>query len=61
MPSGPPVGGWGFGAKGITAGFWIGLSVMLVLMAIVLLLESYTGYGVIVGILALAAAVNLTP
>ncbi len=61
MPSGPPVGGWGFGAKGITAGFWIGLSVMLVLLAIVLLLESYTGYGVIVGILALAAAVNLTP
>ncbi len=60
MPSGPPVGGWGFGAKGITAGFWIGLSVMLVLLAIVLLLESYTGYGVIVGILALAAAVNLT-
>ncbi len=34
---------------------------MLVLLAIVLLLESYTGYGVIVGILALAAAVNLTP
>jgi len=61
MPSGPPVGGWGFGAKGITAGFWIGLSVMLLLLAIVLLLESYTGYGVIVGILALAAAVNLTP
>ncbi len=61
LPSGPPVGGWGFGAKGITAGFWIGLSVMLVLLAIVLLLESYMGYGVIVGILALAAAVNLTP
>ncbi len=60
-PSGPPVGGWGFGAKGITSGFWIGLVVAQVLLAIFLLAEAYTGYGVLVAILALAAAVNLVP
>jgi hypothetical protein len=61
MPSGPPVGGWGFGAKGITPVFWIGLVVVQVLLAIFLLAEAYTGYGVLVAILALAAAVNLVP
>jgi hypothetical protein len=61
MPSGPPVGGWGFGATGIPSGFWIGLVVVQVLLAIFLLAEAYTGYGVLVAILALAAAVNLVP
>ena len=48
-------------AKGITSGFWIGLVIVLVLLAIFLLAEAYTGYGVLVAILALAAAVNLIP
>ena len=61
LPSGPPVGGWGFGAKGITSGFWIALVVVQLLLAIFLLAEAYTGYGVLVAILALAAAVNLIP
>ena len=55
------MGGWGFGAKGITSGFWIALVVVQVLLAIFLLAEAYTGYGVLVAILALAAAVNLIP
>lgn len=60
-PSGPPVGGWGFGATGIPRGFWIGLTVVMMLAAIFLLAEAYTGYGFLVAILALAAAVNLIP
>ena len=56
-----PVGGWGFGASGIPKGFWVGLSVVLVALSIFLLGEAYTGYGVMVLILALAAAVNLLP
>ena len=35
--------------------------VVQVLLAIFLLAEAYTGYGVLVAILALAAAVNLIP
>ena len=61
LPSRPPVGGWGFGASGIPKGFWVGLSVVLVALSIFLLGEAYTGYGVMVLILALAAAVNLLP
>ena len=55
------MGGWGFGASGIPQGFWVGLSVVLVALSIFLLGEAYTGYGVMVLILALAAAVNLLP
>ncbi|MSO44271.1 MAG: hypothetical protein EXQ74_03010 [Thermoleophilia bacterium] len=61
LPSGPPVGGWGFGAAGIPAGFWGGLSLVLLVVAALLLASSYTGYGVIIGVLAVAAAVNLLP
>lgn len=61
MPAGPPVGGWGFGAKGIPAGFWVGLAVILLALAVILLAASYTGYGVLVAVLAIAAAVNLIP
>ncbi len=61
LPSGPPVGGWGFGAKGIPSGFWMGLSILLLALAILLLASSYTGYGVLVVVLAVAAAVNLVP
>ena len=31
------MGGWGFGASGIPKGFWVGLSAVLVVVAIVLL------------------------
>lgn len=61
LPSGPPVGGWGFGAKGIPAGFWVGLTILLLALAILLLAAAYTGYGVLVAVLAIAAAVNLIP
>ncbi len=61
MPTGPPVGGWGFGAAGIPSGFWVGLSGVLVAVAIVLLGVDYTGYGALLLVLGLAAAVNLIP
>ena len=57
----PPVGGWGFGAAGIPTGFWVGLSAILVVVAIVLLAVDYTGYGALLLVLGLAAAVNLIP
>jgi hypothetical protein len=60
-PSGPPVGGWGFGASGIPSGFWVGLASLLVAVAIVLLAADYTGYGAMLAVLGLAAAVNLIP
>ncbi len=55
------MGGWGFGAAGIPNGFWVGLSAVLVVVAIVLLATDYTGYGALLAVLALAAAVNLIP
>lgn len=61
LPSGPPVGGWGFGAAGIPTGFWAGLSSLLIIAAIILLATGYTGYGMLVMALGLAAAVNLIP
>lgn len=61
LPSGPPVGGWGFGAAGIPPGFWIGLSAVLMVVSIVLLATDYTGYGALLLLLAFAAAVNLIP
>ena len=60
-PSGPPVQGWGFGAGGIPTGFWAGLSSILIVVAIVLLATEYTGYGMLLMVLGLAAAVNMIP
>lgn len=60
-PSGPPVGGWGFGAAGIPSGVWIGLSSILLVVSVVLLATDYTGYGALLLVLAFAAAVNLIP
>jgi len=60
-PATPPVGGWGFGAAGIPSGFWVGLSAVLVVVAVVLLAVDYTGYGALLLVLGLAAAVNLIP
>lgn len=61
LSSGPPVGGWGFGARGIPTAFWTGLSAVLMVVAVVLLVTDYTGYGALLAVLALAAAVNLIP
>lgn len=60
-PSGPPVGGWGFGAAGIPTGFWVGLASLLLVVAVVLLAADYTGYGAMLAVLGLAASVNLIP
>jgi len=60
-PATPPVGGWGFGAAGIPTGFWVSLSAVLVVVAIVLLAVDYTGYGALLLVLGLAAVVNAIP
>jgi len=55
------VGGWGFGAAGLPRGFWGGLATILGIVAILLLVSGYMGYGVMLAILAVAAAANLIP
>lgn len=57
----PPAQGWALGAGGIPAGFWAGLASVLAAVGIVLLATDYTGYGLLLLVLGLAAAVNLIP
>jgi len=58
-PAGPPETGWALGAGGLPRAFWAVLAVLLVALAIYLLAVGYIGYGAVIGLLALAAAVNL--
>ena len=58
-PVGPPESGWTLGAGGLPKVFWAVLGVLLVALAVYLLAVGYIGYGAVIGILALAAAVNL--
>jgi hypothetical protein len=61
LPSGPPEAGWTFGADGFPRVAWAVLVVCLVGLSIFLFLTGYIGYGVVIAILAAAAAVNLLP
>lgn len=61
LPSGPPEAGWTFGASGFPRVAWAVLAVALVGLAVFLFLVGYLGYGVVIAILAGAAAVNLLP
>lgn len=58
-PAGPPEGGWALGAGGLPRAFWGTLAVLLLALAVYLLAVGYVGYGGVIVILALAAAVNL--
>jgi len=61
LPSGPPEAGWTFGASGFPRVAWGALAVFLGALAVYLFLVGYLGYGVVIAILAAAAAVNLLP
>jgi hypothetical protein len=58
-PAGPPETGWALGAGGLPRAFWGILAVLLVGLAIYLLAVGYIGYGAVIGLLGLAAAVNV--
>lgn len=61
LPSGPPEAGWTFGASGFPRVAWGILVVCLAGLSVFLFLVGYLGYGVVIAILAAAAAVNLLP
>lgn len=55
----PPGSGWSLGADGLSAAFWIVMTILLAALGAVLLLSGYLGYGAVILLLAAAAAVNL--
>jgi hypothetical protein len=54
-----PESGWTLGAGGLPRPVWGALAGLLVILGVVLLFGGYIGYGAIIVILALAAAVNV--
>ena len=56
----PPERGWELGAGGLTKVAWGVLALLLLVLAALLFATGYIGYGGMILILALAAAVNLT-
>jgi hypothetical protein len=61
LTSGPPEAGWTFGASGFPSVAWAVLALCLAGLAVFLFVVGYLGYGVVIAILAAAAAVNLLP
>ena len=55
----PPERGWTLGAGGLPKTFWGILAVLLLGLSILLFTLEYTGYGGLIAILAVAAAVNI--
>ncbi|MGD9695740.1 MAG: hypothetical protein AB7V42_08780 [Thermoleophilia bacterium] len=55
----PPEKGWELGASGLGRASWITLTLLLAALGVLLLASGYIGYGGIILILAVAAAVNL--
>lgn len=55
----PPGAGWELGAAGLGKVSWVALTILLAVIAAVLLLTGYIGYGAMILVLALAAGVNL--
>lgn len=55
----PPGSGWELGAAGLGKAGWITLTALLAILGIVLLAGGYVGYGIMILVLAVAAAVNL--
>lgn len=55
----PPERGWELGAGGLTKASWLTLACLLAALGALLLVSGYIGYGTIIVILAVAAAVNL--
>jgi hypothetical protein len=55
----PPESGWELGAGGLTKVAWVVMTALLLALAILLFSTGYVGYGSMIVVLALAAAVNL--
>ena len=55
----PPERGWALGADGLPRAVWGGLAVLLTALAVLLFVLGYYGYGVLLIVLAGAAAVNV--
>lgn len=55
----PPERGWALGADGLPRAVWGGLAVLLLAMSVLLFVLGYYGYGLLVIVLAAAAAVNV--
>ena len=55
----PPDEGWALGAGGLPKASWATLAALLVALGVILLTAGYLGYGAMILILAVAAAVNL--
>ncbi len=55
----PPEKGWTLGAGGLPHAFWAVMGALLVALAALVLILGYTVYGILVLVLAAAAAVNL--
>jgi hypothetical protein len=55
----PPETGWTLGASGLPRPVWATLAVILALLAVLLFVLGYLGYGILVLVLGVAASVNL--
>lgn len=55
----PHDSGWELGAGGLSRVGWAVLTLLLLGLAVSLFVTGYVGYGWMIGVLALAAAVNL--
>jgi hypothetical protein len=54
-----PASGWSLGAGGLPKSAWLVVAVIAIVLGLVLLGIGYIGYGVLIVIVGLAAAVNL--
>jgi hypothetical protein len=54
-----PASGWMLGAGGLPKSAWLVVSLIAIVLGVVLLGIGYIGYGVLIVIVGLAAAVNL--
>jgi hypothetical protein len=55
----PSHAGWTLGAGGLPKPVWAGMALLLMIVGVVLLLSGYMGYGVLILVVAAAAAVNV--
>ncbi len=58
-PRQDPASGWTLGAGGLPKSAWLVVSVIAIVLGLALLGIGYIGYGVLIVIVGLAAAVNL--
>lgn len=57
----PPAQGWSLGADGFSRAFWVVMAVVLWGIGLGLLMSGYVGYGGMLVVLGVAAAVNVLP